>query len=125
MENSNIIWELFGKCGEIESVHLNRDKGTNRLRGVGYVNFKSEDAVALALKLNGTEVNNRPLRVLPWKEKKSEKSQNPRDQGKGRKRFSNDSNDNTPLKKFKKNSQKIAAHSVSKFSSIFFFLLLN
>ncbi|XP_014475185.1 PREDICTED: nucleolar protein 12-like [Dinoponera quadriceps] len=110
--NINFVWEYFGKCGEIKSVRLIRDPVTGQTKGFGYINFKSEDAVALALKLDGTEINNRPVRVQPCKDS-LEKSQSPRNQGKREKRFiSNKSHDNRPSKKFKKNSQEAVVRPI-------------
>lgn len=42
-----------------------RDNQTGVGKGFGYVNFKSEDAVALALELDGTVILNREVRVKP------------------------------------------------------------
>ncbi|XP_014481214.1 PREDICTED: nucleolin-like [Dinoponera quadriceps] len=110
--NINSVWEYFGKCGEIKSVRLMCDHLTGQTKGFGYINFKSEDAVALALKLNGTEIDNRLVRVQPC-EDKLEKSQSPRNQGKREKRFiSNKSHDNRPSKKFKKNSQEAVVRPI-------------
>lgn len=116
---TNPIWECFNKCGEVVSVRLIRDKRTGQTRGFGYVNFKSEDAVTLALKLNGTEIEKRPIRISPCKE--TEKLQKPRNKGMGKKRFlPNESNDNRSSKKFKKNSQKAVTRPVSIFPSFLY-----
>lgn len=105
--DNNIIWKHFGECGEIESVHLIRDPKTGQTRGFGYVNFKSTDAVALALKLDGVEIYDRPVRVSPCLNRENEKTSNK----KGRKRqFSGKGDGNSPMKKFKNNLQKIKAH---------------
>lgn len=121
--DTNLIWELFKTCGEIDSVRLVRDRRTGLNKGFGYVNFKSEDAVALAFKLDGTEVSNRPIRIHPCEEKQ-QKSRNRR----GRKNKSsplNKSEDNRPSKKFKNNSQQAVARSVSAFPFILFVLKIE
>ncbi|XP_068982135.1 uncharacterized protein [Bombus flavifrons] len=55
----------FKRCGEIQSVRIIRDNQTGVGKGFGYVNFKSEDAVALALELDGITILNREVRVKP------------------------------------------------------------
>ncbi|XP_054265221.1 RNA-binding protein 34-like [Macrosteles quadrilineatus] len=57
------LWSAFEDCGCIESVRVVRDIKTGIGKGFGYVNFKSEDAVELALKLNGTPILDRNIRV--------------------------------------------------------------
>lgn len=59
----NALWELFEKCGPINSIRIVRDQRTGMGKGFGYVNFKSEDSVELALQLNGENVKERPIRV--------------------------------------------------------------
>lgn len=109
--NNNDIWEHFGQCGEIESVHILRDDKTGQTKGFGYVNFKSKDAATLALKLNGTEICDRPVRVSPClKQKEKEK----------KRRSSGSDSGNSP-KKVKDNSRKNKVPPVS----ISFFHCLN
>lgn len=43
-----------------------QDKDTRVGKGFGYINFKSEDAVALALELDGITILNREIRVKPY-----------------------------------------------------------
>ncbi|KAI7825888.1 hypothetical protein BX661DRAFT_184351 [Kickxella alabastrina] len=57
------LWTHFGTCGTVENVRIIRDARTNIGKGFGYVQFDDRAAVALALKLNGTEINSRKLRV--------------------------------------------------------------
>ncbi|KAK1117301.1 hypothetical protein K0M31_016850 [Melipona bicolor] len=64
----NTIRKHFKQCGEIESVRIVQDKDSRVGKGFGYVNFKSKDAVALALELNGTKILNREVRVKPYME---------------------------------------------------------
>ena len=59
------VWQLFGKCGTVSNVRLIRDKVTNMGKGIGYVTFTSKDSVDVALKLAGTKLGNRPVRVSP------------------------------------------------------------
>jgi len=53
----------FSSCGRILDVRLIRDGQTGVGKGFGYVNFAEEDAVELALRLAGTALDGRPLRV--------------------------------------------------------------
>ncbi|KAK0087120.1 hypothetical protein PV325_001729 [Microctonus aethiopoides] len=62
----NELWEIFGKCGQIEYVRTIRDRKTGLSRGICYVCFTTEDAVALALDLNGTKLRTRELRVTRY-----------------------------------------------------------
>jgi len=69
---------VFEKCGPIEDVRLVRDSNTGIGRGIGYVNFTDKDSVETALKLNGTQVCGRSVRVSrsvrkPKKDKQVEK----------------------------------------------------
>ena len=59
------VWQLFGKCGSVTNVRLIRDRVTNMGKGIGYVTFASKDSVDVALKLSGTSLGNRPVRVSP------------------------------------------------------------
>jgi RNA recognition motif-containing protein len=59
------VWLLFGKCGSVTNVRLIRDRVTNMGKGIGYVTFASKDSVDLALKLAGTDLGGRPVRVSP------------------------------------------------------------
>lgn len=98
--DKNIIWKHFSTCGEIDSVHLVRDKQTGQTKGFGYVNFKTEDSAVLALKLDGVEIMNRPVRVKAYVSG---------DNKKGEKRVSSNNNDGNPRKKFKNNLEKPVA----------------
>ncbi|KAK2588177.1 hypothetical protein KPH14_004220 [Odynerus spinipes] len=70
--NYNNIWEHFEQCGEIDFVRLIKDKETHVGKGIGYVNFKNEDSVPLALELNGSTLLNREIRVKRCVEKGSD-----------------------------------------------------
>lgn len=59
------VWQLFGKCGLVTNVRLIRDRVSNMGKGIGYVTFASKDSVDVALKLNGTMLGSRPVRVSP------------------------------------------------------------
>lgn len=81
------MWEIFGKCGQIEYVRTIRDRKTGLSRGICYVCFTTEDAVALALDLNGTKLRTRELRVTRYaptgkSPKAANNAKRPRHQGK-------------------------------------------
>ncbi|KAK2817581.1 hypothetical protein Q5P01_025772 [Channa striata] len=53
----------FEECGSVEAVRLVRDKGSGLGKGFGYVLFESADSVQLALKLDGSKLEGRSIRV--------------------------------------------------------------
>lgn len=57
------LWKVFADCGEIESVRLVRDGLTGMGKGYGYVNFKSNDSVELALEMTDVKIKKRELRI--------------------------------------------------------------
>jgi nucleolar protein 12 len=70
------VWQHFASCGEIESVRIIRDNKTGIGKGFGYVQFKTADTVGLALRLDGSQMAERKIRVSravkKLKEKKAE-----------------------------------------------------
>nr|XP_033324360.1 RNA-binding protein 34-like [Megalopta genalis] len=97
----NAVRKHFKGCGEIESIRIIKDNKTGIGKGFGYVNFKTEDAVSLALELNGTSLQNRELRVKPCyehpKKEKKDKQQ--------KKRSGSTSEDQKSSKKIKNNEE--------------------
>jgi len=57
------LHQHFEKCGSIEAVRAVRDKFSGMGKGFGYVTFKSSEAVLFALKLNGSSLDGRDIRV--------------------------------------------------------------
>ncbi|XP_056442706.1 RNA-binding protein 34 [Gadus chalcogrammus] len=55
--------EHFEGCGAVTAVRLIRDKNTGLGKGFGYILFESADSVQLALKLDGTPLATRKVRV--------------------------------------------------------------
>jgi len=53
----------FGDCGTIASARIAWDRDNDRSKGFGYVDFEEDDAVDNAVKLTGTNVAGRPVRV--------------------------------------------------------------
>lgn len=67
--NEEKLREIFSSCGEIDYIRClqSGDKGCN---GVAYVCFQKPDAVGLALELNGTVLDDRPIHVERYSVKK-------------------------------------------------------
>ncbi|KAJ2604760.1 Nucleolar protein 12 [Coemansia sp. RSA 1804] len=63
------LWRHFEACGAVENVRIVRDPKTSLGKGFGYVQFTDRSAVVLALKLDGSELNSRKLRVQRGSEK--------------------------------------------------------
>jgi len=53
----------FQACGEIIDIRLIRDSFTGIGKGFGYVNFKNSDSIELGLRLNGSQLEGRDVRV--------------------------------------------------------------
>lgn len=98
--DDNTVRKHFDGCGEIESIRIIRDNKTGVGKGFGYVNFKTEDAAALALELDSTVIANREVRVKPCTEQDKKKK------GKHGKRLLStpDGHDGSP-KKLKNNAE--------------------
>eukprot|EP01134_Creolimax_fragrantissima_P002843 CFRG2843T1 len=58
-----MLYTHFGQCGTVESVRIIRDKATGIGKGIAYVKFEAEAAVGLAVRLDGSEVGSRKIRV--------------------------------------------------------------
>ncbi|KAB0794539.1 hypothetical protein PPYR_11378 [Photinus pyralis] len=71
----NDLWNTFETFGQIESVRLIRNSETGMCIGVGFVNFKSTDGVALALMADSVQVKNREVRVQRYARTKMKKWQ--------------------------------------------------
>ena len=58
------IRELFSAHGEVVSVRMVTDRDTGRYRGFSFVEMASEEQAEAAIAaLNGTELDERPLKV--------------------------------------------------------------
>lgn len=56
--------DLFGKFGAVKLVNIITDRNTRRSRGFGFITFENEDdAEAAKEKMNGSEIDERPVRV--------------------------------------------------------------
>ncbi|CAD1472645.1 unnamed protein product [Heterotrigona itama] len=103
----NTIRKHFKQCGEIESVRIVQDKDSRVGKGFGYVNFKSKDAVALALELNGTTILNREVRVKPYIDQNKNKERKH-----GKRAYSAEDSHSFLYKKSKNNAQlPVEVHS--------------
>lgn len=67
---ADLLREAFACCGAIESIRVAQ---SNRgCSGVAFIRFENSDSCALALKLNGTTILDREIRVENYKAKKSD-----------------------------------------------------
>ncbi|XP_054725443.1 uncharacterized protein LOC129235566 [Anastrepha obliqua] len=72
--NEEKLREIFSSCGDIDYVRcLHNDKGC---KGVAYVCFKAPEAVGLALELNETMLDERPIHVERYSIKKLDAKKN-------------------------------------------------
>lgn len=62
--------DLFSEYGEVTTAKVIVDRRTGRSRGYGFVEMGTEDNASQAIqKLNGTEINGRPINVSLAKER--------------------------------------------------------
>ncbi|UXI17553.1 hypothetical protein NH340_JMT03496 [Sarcoptes scabiei] len=64
--NEEELREFFNDCGPIQSIRIVRDSQTGIGKGFGYVNFKSNDSLVLALEKNGNLFKNREIRIKAY-----------------------------------------------------------
>ncbi|KPM07120.1 RRM domain-containing protein [Sarcoptes scabiei] len=64
--HSKLLREFFNDCGPIQSIRIVRDSQTGIGKGFGYVNFKSNDSLVLALEKNGNLFKNREIRIKAY-----------------------------------------------------------
>ncbi|XP_056266649.1 RNA-binding protein 34-like [Pseudoliparis swirei] len=68
----------FEECGPVDAVRLVRDQNSGLGKGFGYILFESADSVQLALELDGSKLDGRPVRV-----KRAERQKNNTDAARG------------------------------------------
>ncbi|XP_076880939.1 RNA-binding protein 34 [Brachyhypopomus gauderio] len=73
----------FEDCGKVGGVRLVRDRNSGLGKGFGYVLFENTDSVMLALKMNGSQLLDRKIRVKRSVKKEKEKSTGPVGKGAG------------------------------------------
>jgi ELAV like protein 2/3/4 len=60
----NILWQLFGPFGAVQSVKVVRDLQTNKCKGFGFVTMPNYEEALIAIQaLNGYSLGNRVLQV--------------------------------------------------------------
>ncbi|KAF7330957.1 Nuclear localization sequence-binding protein [Mycena venus] len=62
VDNDRLAQE-FASCGEVVSATVAIDRNTGQSRGFGHVHFTTTEAVEAALKMNGTEIDGRPVNI--------------------------------------------------------------
>jgi len=55
--------EAFKDCGEITSIRFVEDKATGEFKGFGYIEFASTESTDAAIKMSGTDILGRAVRV--------------------------------------------------------------
>ncbi|XP_065090257.1 ELAV-like protein 4 isoform X4 [Ochlerotatus camptorhynchus] len=70
----NVLWQLFGPFGAVQSVKVIKDLQTNKCKGFGFVTMTNYDEAVVAIQsLNGYTLGNRVLQVS-FKTNKSKNS---------------------------------------------------
>ncbi|KAF8897135.1 hypothetical protein BD779DRAFT_1489072 [Infundibulicybe gibba] len=62
VDNDRLAQE-FASCGEVTGAEVQMDRNTGKSRGFGYVHFATTEAVEAALKMNGVEIDGRPVNI--------------------------------------------------------------
>ncbi|XP_048028033.1 RNA-binding protein 34 [Megalobrama amblycephala] len=81
------VREHFLECGNVEAVRLVRDRESGMGKGFGYVLFESPDSVMLALKLDGSTLLERKIRVKRSVKKEKVKKSHQGRQSEGKERW--------------------------------------
>lgn len=58
-----MLREHFGQCGEVTDAKVITDRDTGRSKGFGFITFSDKSGMNAALKLNGTSLDERVLKV--------------------------------------------------------------
>ena len=61
--NDQELNDLFARIGQVQSARVITDKETGRSRGFGFVEMSQADGERAVAELNGTQVQNRMLRI--------------------------------------------------------------
>jgi len=61
--DENTLREAFGECGEITQVRFAEDRETGQFKGFGHIEFAKTESTNLAVKMTGTNIMGRPVRV--------------------------------------------------------------
>lgn len=60
----NVLWQLFGPFGAVQSVKIIREVNTQKCKGFGFVTMTNYEEAVLAIQtLNGYSLGNRVLQV--------------------------------------------------------------
>lgn len=59
------LQDLFSPCGELNRITIAVNKNTGQRKGFAYVEFAESSSVDESLKLNGTSLNGREIKVTP------------------------------------------------------------
>jgi len=61
--DEDTLREAFGECGEITQVRFAEDRDTGQFKGFGHIEFANTESTNLAVKMTGTDIMGRPVRV--------------------------------------------------------------
>merc|ERR1712222_312865 len=61
--DENTLREAFGECGEITQVRFAEDRETGQFKGFGHIEFAKTESTNLPVKMTGTNIMGRPVRV--------------------------------------------------------------
>jgi len=61
--DEDTLREAFGECGEITQVRFAEDRETGQFKGFGHIEFASTESTDLAVKMTGTDIMGRSVRV--------------------------------------------------------------
>lgn len=125
-----MLHDIFSSCGVIDYIRCLRD-GEKGCKGVAYVCFKNSDSVGLALELNQTLLDDRPINVERYLNKKlgakqkrdaasstSVKSENKRRNSEGAKKRLDKKQKNNNIKQANEGQQKKSNYRGVKVGSV-------
>ncbi|KAI0175709.1 hypothetical protein GGR52DRAFT_570699 [Hypoxylon sp. FL1284] len=73
--DDNVLYDAFKDCADLSNARVVTDKAMQRSRGFGYVDFSTHEGAKAAFeKMNGFELEGRPLRLDPSKPRPAESS---------------------------------------------------
>ena len=72
--DSDVLREHFSQCGHVADAKVIVDRETGRSKGFGFVTFADEEGMSAALKLDGTSLDERQMKVSQAQEQGGNRS---------------------------------------------------